>query len=430
MIQFTLKNMLTKKVKILLVVLSIVLSASVAILAYNVAQQVESGIQTTAAYYDVVIGPAGSSTQLAMNTMFFTDEPLGTIPYSVVEELQANPNVNVAVPFTMGDSYNSSRIIGTEPSFLDTKHLKEGTLFAETFEAVVGSTVARVNGLSIGDELITSHGLANSGEQHTATPLIVVGILDETHTNYDNVVFTDVTTVWAIHEHEEDEKHDEAGTDAAAATAAPDAQAAGGHSDADLHADEEEGHVHSAEGEVCAILLKCKTPSAAMTIQTFYNGKGYDEDGTSYSLQAIIPSAVLRDVLSNVDLSAKIVYVLCIIILIMNIIVISVITLLNLYDSRRDIALMRLIGVSVKSINLLFIIQNSIIGLISTAVAFAVSRLCLLLLSDFVQSMGIVLTVGKVFPLEWAIMALVFVLSVLPTFLCTIQMAHKDSLNN
>ena len=90
MLKFALKNMAVKKVKIILIVLSIVISASVGILAYNISKQVDNGIKSTAAYYDMIIGPSGSSTQLAMNTMFFTDTPLGTISYDYVEKLEAD----------------------------------------------------------------------------------------------------------------------------------------------------------------------------------------------------------------------------------------------------------------------------------------------------------------------------------------------------
>ena len=79
MFKFAFKNMAIKKAKIILVVISIVISACVGLLAYNVAQQVDSGFKTTAGYYDIIIGPSGSSTQLAMNTIFFTEKPLGTI---------------------------------------------------------------------------------------------------------------------------------------------------------------------------------------------------------------------------------------------------------------------------------------------------------------------------------------------------------------
>ena len=88
MLKFALRLMSVKKVRLLLVVFSIMISAGVALLSYNIACQVNEGIVTTAAYYDMIIGPSGSSTQLAMNTMFFTDKPLGTIPYALVDEIK------------------------------------------------------------------------------------------------------------------------------------------------------------------------------------------------------------------------------------------------------------------------------------------------------------------------------------------------------
>ena len=86
MFKFAIKNIAIKKVKIILIVISVVISASVALLAYNISEQVQSGFKRTAGYYDMIIGPSGSSTQLAMNTMFFTDTPLGTISYDYLEE--------------------------------------------------------------------------------------------------------------------------------------------------------------------------------------------------------------------------------------------------------------------------------------------------------------------------------------------------------
>ena len=142
MFKFAIKNMAIKRVKIVLIVISIVISACVALLAYNISEQVDDGFKSTAAYYDIIIGPAGSSTQLAMNTMFFTDKPLGTISYEYVEALRADMRINTVVPFMMGDSYNGAKIVGTEPIFLDGKALDDGEMFAEKFECVIGSAVA------------------------------------------------------------------------------------------------------------------------------------------------------------------------------------------------------------------------------------------------------------------------------------------------
>ena len=114
---------------------------------------------------------------------------------------------------------------------------------------------------------------------------------------------------------------------------------------------------------------------------------------------------------------------------IMNIFIISVITLLNMYDSKKEISLMRLIGIGMSKINMLYILQNGIIGLISTVLAFATSRLCLILMGEFVASMGIVLNSSKIYPLELAIMALIFVISVIPTVICTLNMSRKDGIS-
>ena len=395
MFKFAIKNMAIKRVKIILIVISIVISASVALLAYNISEQVDQGFKSTAAYYDMIIGPAGSSTQLAMNTMFFTDKPLGTISYEYVEKLQADMRVNAAVPFTMGDSYNGAKIVGTVPFFIEGKELDEGELFGEKFECVLGSAVAKKYGLSLGDELITSHGLSEGGHAHETTPLRVVGILKQTNTSYDNVIFTAVETVWATHDH-------------------------GSH-------EEEEGRVHDEtceheeHGEICAILVKSKSFNHYNALKTEFGGDS--------KLLVINPSEVLREVLENVDMSSKIVYILCIIILIMNIFIISVITLLNMYDSKKEIALMRLIGIGMGKINLLYILQNALIGLISTILAFGASRLCLVLMGEYVASMGIVLDSARIYPLELAIMALIFVISVIPTVICTLNMSRKDGLS-
>mgnify|MGYP003440907787 CR=1 FL=1 len=142
MFKFAFKNMAIKKAKIILGVISIVISACVGLLAYNVAQQVDSGFKTTAGYYDMIIGPSGSSTQLAMNTMFFTEKPLGTISYDYVEKLEKDMRVNKVVPFTMGDSYNAAKIVGTTADFLDGKDIKDGTMFTGKFQCVIGAAVA------------------------------------------------------------------------------------------------------------------------------------------------------------------------------------------------------------------------------------------------------------------------------------------------
>ena len=89
---------------------------------------------------------------------------------------------------------------------------------------------------------------------------------------------------------------------------------------------------------------------------------------------------------------------------------------------------MRLIGISMKKINLLYIIQNSIMGLVSVFLAFGMSRLCMLFMNDYVASMGVVLDMSRVYGVEWIILLAVFVISVLPTVIWTFCMSRKDGI--
>lgn len=391
--------MAIKKVQIILIVLSIVISAGIGVLAFNVASQVDEGITSGAQYYSAIIGPAGSNTQLAMNTMYFNESPVGTIPYSVVTSLQQDQRVSKVIPFAMADSYNGYGVVGTTPDYLENKSVSKGEMFEAggTMQAVVGANVAKYCDLKVGDTIHTSHS-ASDLDKH-AEGITVVGILEETHSSYDNVVFTQLKTLWDMHDHGEHEEHEEG----------------------------EEHHVH---GTVCAAIVIAKNPGVAMQLVDEYDGKIItDEDGDNYTLQAIEPMSVMRDVLNDADDTKYIVFVLCAVILIMNIMIISIITLLNMYHSAKEISLMRLIGISMKKINLLYIIQNSIMGLVSILLAFGVSRICMTLMNDYVQSMGVVLNMSKVYPAEFLILLAVFIISVLPTVIWTFCMSRKDSIS-
>ena len=400
MLKFALKNMAIKKVQIILIVLSIVISAGIGVLAFNVATQVDEGITSGAQYYSAIIGPAGSNTQLAMNTMYFTDSPVGTIPYSVVSSLQQDQRVDSVIPFAMADNYNGYNVVGTTPAYLKNKSVAKGEMFTatETMQAVVGSNIAKYCDLEVGDVIYTSHS-ASGMDTHTQG-LTVVGILEESHSSFDNVVFTQIKTLWDMHDHGEE------------------------------HGEHEEGEEHQhTHGTVCAILINTKNPGYAMQLVQEYDGKIITTaDGDNYTLQAIEPMSIVRDVLNDADDTKYIVFVLCAVILIMNIMIISIITLLNMYHSAKEISLMRLIGISMKKINLLYIIQNSIMGLVSVLLAFGVSRICMSLMNGYVESMGVVLNMSKVYPMEFMILLAVFIISVLPTVIWTFCMSRKDSI--
>lgn len=388
MFNFAIKNLLTRKSKAFLSALSIIMATTISLLAFNISSQVEDGIVQTVTYYDTLVGPSGSETQLALNTLFFTGSPIGTISYEYYEELLDDNRVNDAIPFAMGDSYKGAKLIGTEARYLENYKMYDGKLFEGKFEAVFGYNVAKENNLSVGDEIFTSHGISETGDtgHEHKEPYKVSGILRKTNTAYDNVVFINISDVWHVHGHAEE------------------------HSDEEHH------------GDVTAILLKTKNPNFQSMVSSELN--------ETPGIQAVNPTTVIRDVMENIDLSKQIVYILCFVICIMAFLIIYIIALLNMHDAKKDIKLMRLLGISKGKINAILIIQNLIISITSVILSVGICRILLLAVNEFTSTMGIVVNYLKFYNEEILIVLAVVVLSLIPSFIANIKSFKQDPINN
>ncbi len=396
MFNFALKNLWTRKSKAILSAISIIMATTIGLLAFNISKQVEDGIITTVTYYDTLVGPSGSETQLALNTLFFTGSPVGTIEYENYEKLKKDYRVNDAIPFAMGDSFKGAKLIGTESRYLKNYKLKDGKLFENKFEAVLGYNVAKENKLNVGDTFLSSHGISESGEtghQHNE-PYTVSGVLAKTNTAYDNVVFINIEDVWHVHEH-----HDE--------------------NEAENH---EEEHNEEEKGGVTAILLKTKNPGFQANLSSELNKIS--------GVQAINPTTVVREIMENIDLSKQIVYVLCFVIGIMAFLIIYIIAVLNMYDAKKDIKLMRLLGISKGKINGILVIQNLTVTLVSILLSLMLCRLLLLAVNEFTSGMGIVINCLKFYNEEIAIIVGIIIASLIPSFIANLKSFSRDPIND
>jgi ABC-type antimicrobial peptide transport system permease subunit len=425
MFNFILKNALTKKSKIILTALTIILSCTVGILAINVSNQVNDGIIELSGGYDLVIGPAGSDSQLAYNALFFSDNSLGTIEESYYDELKNDRRVNQAIPFAQGDSYRGSKIVGTESIFLENIGAKiEGNKFEKSFEAVVGYNVAKQNNLKIGDLLISSHGLGGITTEHADHPYTVVGIMEKTNTNYDNVVFVDIHSVWNAHSTESLEEQIAHGE--LSETEIKYQITLGNITQEEVDAilakvengEHDEEHEEHSHGGLTSILVKSKSPTDQALLKT--------EWSKIPGLQAITPTQVLRASMQSIDLSKQIVFALCGIIFAMSVILLFIITLLSAQDLKNDIKLMRLIGVSSSKIYTIFILQTSIISAISLALSFAISKIGLSFINNISTGYGLVINPAKVYSMEYIVLTVMFVITLIPIIGYISKLFRKD----
>lgn len=246
-------------ITLLVVALAIALFVAVAALGEAIRQGV---ILASDPFGVLVVGAKGSGQQLVLSTILLQGVPVGNIDLEIYEELQEDERVAMAVPLAMGDNVGGARVIGTSLDFFALTgpnnepspfQLSDGRLFADHLEAVLGAQSAAELGLKIGDQFVTSHGVEAGFEPDAHNlPFTVVGILQATNTPYDRAVFTDVETVWLVHEEE--------GAHAAEEEHADEEHADDGHTD-DEHTAEDDGHgtgedPTAVHGRITAILVK------------------------------------------------------------------------------------------------------------------------------------------------------------------------------
>lgn len=236
----------------------ILLTASVSIISILILlqKQFEEKFSSSMDNIDLVLGAKGSPLQLILSSVYKMDAPPGNISYTEAEAWMNKPMVESAVPLAYGDNYLGYKIVGTNENY--TKHfdlkIAQGKLFTKDFEVVVGANIAANIDLKIGDTFFGTHGDAEEGEVHDHHAYKVVGILAPSGKVADNLILSNISSVWHMHDHEhEHEGHSEAAHD---------------HSD-HQHAEGEEHHheeVNPHEGkEITAVLLKLRNNMAKMT---------------------------------------------------------------------------------------------------------------------------------------------------------------------
>lgn len=168
-------------------------------------KQLNEKISTNTKGIDLVVGAKGSPLQLILCNIFHIDFPTGNIKLNEAEQLSRHRLVKSAIPLALGDSYQNFRIIGTNRSYAELYHaeIDFGSWWVMNFEVVVGATAAKISKLKLGDSFSSAHGLMKEGQTHERM-YIVKGILKPTYSVMDNLILTNVGSVWEVHEEHKD----------------------------------------------------------------------------------------------------------------------------------------------------------------------------------------------------------------------------------
>lgn len=188
---------------------SLALASGLVIAVFAIAAQSRAAFTGGAGGFDAVLGARGSELQLVLNAVFHLETSPGNVPWSLVQEIEADPRVKRAVPYALGDSYRGERIVGTtlerfEPGARGERLAvrSPGRLFDPTSrEAVVGSFAARATGLRYGSRFHPTHGIAGAGGEAHEEEYVVVGVLEPTNSPIDRVIFIPLEGVFRMGGH-------------------------------------------------------------------------------------------------------------------------------------------------------------------------------------------------------------------------------------
>lgn len=370
-IQFNFKQIKSHPLSSILNIILFATGITIISLIFLLKDSFEKQMEKNAGAIDLVVGAKGSPLQLILSGVYQVDYPTGNIDYNEATELTKNPLIKQAIPLALGDNYNGFRIVGTQKSYpnIYNGQLEEGNLWQNDFEVTIGSKVASKTELTIGRQFAGVHGLsAESDHVHESTPYVVTGIFKETGTVLDQLILTNVESVWKIHESHEHNETEE---------------------NHEHNIDEEHGHEHDTDcehmheneesrKEITSLLIQYKSPMGAIVLPRLIN--------KSTNMQAASPVQEINRLYSLLGIGIEALTYISGFIIFISALSIFISLLNSLKERKYELALIRVIGGSRFRLFAIVILEGISFAIIGYIIGFIVSRLSIFFLSSYTDN--------------------------------------------
>ena len=302
----SLRSLWFRRVPTILTVMSISMSVALFVGVDKIQEATRDAFGGAISKVDLIVGPRSGTLSLLLFSVFHVGSPTHNISVGALEFAKSRPEVDWVVPFSLGDGFYGSSVVGTTTDFFvhykyrDGKSItySQGQAFAGDSDAVVGAYTALKQNLKLGDKIVLSHGHTEDGdgfEKHEDHPFTVTGILAVTGTPIDKSVFVTLGGLGEIHRQPDDEaRHDEARHDEA------------DHDERDhneAHQDEHEDHGSFKEQDgkliatsISGFFLGAKNRMDSLNLQRTLNT--WDKD----ALLAILPGMAMAELWRNLSI--------------------------------------------------------------------------------------------------------------------------------
>jgi len=314
---------------------------------------------------DLVVGAKGSPLQLILCNVFHIDFPTGNIKLLEAERLSKHRLVKSAIPLALGDSYQNFRIVGTTRAYAELyeAELATGEWWANDLEVIVGSTVAELLNLKVGATFESAHGLSAEGHAHEESPFVVKGILKSTQGVLDNLILTNVSSIWKVHEEHSDEEHiSETLTLINPSSLVPTVEAG------------------DSTKEITALLIKYRNPIAAIQLPRYINGQT--------GMQAASPAFEAARLFSILGVGVEALTGFAYVLIFISALSIFIALYNSLKERQYDLAIMRSMGASRSKLFVATQLEGITLTLLGSVIGLALGHGALYIFTALVEEGG------------------------------------------
>lgn len=358
LVKLSYKNLVSKPLNMLLSLLLLVLSIALVTLVLQMSTQVQGNLDKNIKPVDMVVGAKGSPLQLVLSSVLHIDNPTGNISLAEANKLAKSRLIKTAIPVSYGDNYKNYRILGTDTTYFGLYKAKiaTGRLFHNTFEVVLGSTVAKKLQLKLGDTFQSSHGLADASLDAHEHPFSVVGILEDSGTIVDNLIVCNLKSIWDVHDHGEDHDHNE------------------------------------NKKEITSMLVQFKGPMAMVQLPRHINERT--------KMQAALPSFEINRLVSLLSVGTKTVQGIALVILLVSGLSIFISLLKAIRERKQELALLRTYGATSGQLLWIVVLEGLILGALGYIIGWVLGRIGLWIFS-FLAEESYGYTIALNWPTKW-----------------------------
>ena len=396
------KSLVNRRFTALLTVASIALSVTLLVGVERLRTEARESFAHTLSGTDLIVGARGGSTQLLLYAVFRIGDATNNISWQSYRDIAAHPKVAWTVPISLGDSHRGFRVLGTTIDYFEHyRHgrdrrltLKEGALFSDLYDAVLGAEVADALGYQIGDPIIVAHGAGEvSFAQHDDKPFRVAGILARTGTPVDRTVHVSLEAIEAIH------------IDWQSGAPTPGLSVSA----------EQARAMDLTPKAITAALIGLKSKVATFQVQRFINE--YAEE----PLLAILPGVALSQLWDLIAVAENALMIVSAFVVIVGLFGMLTALLTSLNERRREMAILRSVGARPWHVFGLIIGEAGFLSLIGVLSGMALLYLSLIAGQPIIERrFGLFVSIGWLTTHEWILLGAVvtagFVVGGIPSY--------------